>query len=149
MKQFRDTDYYITTDGKVYRKNKMLKTLTIGRKYPYVSLYINKQEHKFSIHRLIAEVYIPNPENKNQVNHLNGVKNDNRVENLEWTTQSENQLHAYRHGLQGRKYSYDRNLFIQLYNSGTTPIQMRKLLDIKDRTYIYQMIRNYKNEKGK
>lgn len=147
MKQFRDTDYYITKDGNVYRNNKRLKPLTQGRKYPYVSLYLNKVEFKFSIHRLVGEVYLPNPDNKKQINHINGNKTDNRLENLEWVNQSENQLHAYKHGLQGRKYKYDRDLFIKLLHSGITPTEMTKALGIKDRTYIYYMIRHYNNER--
>jgi hypothetical protein len=146
MKQFRETDYYITKDGGVYRNNKKLKPLTQGRQYPYVSLYLNKKQFKFSIHRLVGEVYLPNPSNKKQINHINGKKDDNRLENLEWVNQSENQLHAYKHGLQGRKYKYDRSLFITLFNSGITPTEMTKALGIKDRTYIYKMISDYNNE---
>lgn len=51
------------------------------------------------IHRFVAEAFIPNPEKKKCINHKNGIKDDNRVENIEWATHSENNEHAYRTGL--------------------------------------------------
>ncbi|WP_189091454.1 HNH endonuclease [Deinococcus ruber] len=51
------------------------------------------------VHRFVAQVFIPNPANKRVVNHINGNKQDNRVENLEWLTHSENNLHAIDTGL--------------------------------------------------
>lgn len=66
-------------------------------KYGYIQISLgNKQKLH---HRLLAIAFIPNPENKPQINHINGIKWDNRLENLEWCTASENGKHAYKLGL--------------------------------------------------
>lgn len=67
--------------------------------YQYVGLCLNRKSKIHLIHRLVATAFIPNLNDKRTVNHINGIKTDNRVENLEWTTDSENMKHAYKTGL--------------------------------------------------
>ena len=92
-------DYKISSLGNVLRvyhyKTKSIKPY-IRNKYLTVHLCKNNKPKHFFIHRLVAEAFIPNPDKKPQVNHINGIKTDNRIENLEWVTHSENNLHCYR-----------------------------------------------------
>ena len=67
--------------------------------YPAVSLSFEGKRQSFQLHRLLAQLYIPNPENKPQVNHINGDKSDYSLKNLEWVTASENMQHAVNNGL--------------------------------------------------
>ena len=92
--------YVVTSDGFVIgvKHNKALKP-SIVNGYSRVKLYKNAQPKTFSVHRLVADAFIPNKQQKDQVNHIDGNKANNTVENLEWVTQSENQIHAFQHGL--------------------------------------------------
>lgn len=82
-----------------YNKTKVPKIIKSRKSiywYSIVNLYTWWKMKTVSVHRLVALAFISNPENKPQVNHINWVRNDNRVENLEWSTHGENQLHRFR-----------------------------------------------------
>lgn len=86
------------------KNNRILHGSRIESKYVKYILYKNGIRYYELGHRLIAEAFIPNPENLPQVNHINGRKADNRVNNLEWCTAKDNMIHAIKTGL--RKPAY-------------------------------------------
>lgn len=90
--------YQISDQGRVFsvRRGKLRKLNDTGRGYKQVALLKQGSREHTLVHRLVAEAFIPNPENKPQINHINGDKSDNRVENLEWCTMSENLYHRHR-----------------------------------------------------
>lgn len=81
-------------------KGKLVPFYITKRGYCRLTICINAICKKYLVHRLVAEAFIPNNKNKLQVNHINCVKTDNRVENLEWVTNYENYLHSVENGLQ-------------------------------------------------
>lgn len=107
-KQIKDYPKYFVSDmGNVKRNNKILKNWLIGSrsesyKYKAVTLSKDGKIFKFLTHRLVLSAFVENEHNKPFVNHKNGNKLDNRLENLEWVTHKENHSHAAKIGLMER-----------------------------------------------
>jgi len=92
----------ITENGEVYRLKKGQMALSKGyhcNGYLYTSICENKRQKHIGIHRLVAEAFIPNPDNFPQINHKDGNKQNNHIENLEWCTAEQNMRHAAQIGL--------------------------------------------------
>ena len=145
--------YEVSNFGNVRGKDRLRKgrhglRLTNGQpmkqvfnKKGYPEVRFRKEgTHTKLIHRLVAKAFVPNRDNKSQVNHIDGNKLNNRADNLEWVNNSENQLHAYKLGLQpsraGENNSKakitdkDVTLLKELYNSGKNIVEVSKTMNI-------------------
>lgn len=144
LKEFIDIpefeNYMIDRTGRIYTKhrNRLLTLKTDKDGYYRVALSKDKSMHYFRVNRLVAITYIPNPDNKPFVNHINGVVTDNRVENLEWVTAKENTQHAIRTGLAG---AYGETN----HNAKLTQAQVNEIRDMYSKGYRVYEIRNYLN----
>ena len=118
----------ITKDGKIFVDGKERKLSTHSAGYKVVRI----DNKLYYIHRLVASQYIPNPQNKPEVNHINGIKDDNRVENLEWVSGKENMKHALKNGLLEDGLMKIRKLTTE------DVFQIRK--KYKPRKYTYRML---------
>lgn len=83
-------------NGRVYPEREIRMVTSDG--YSQSSINIDGKKTTLKMHRLVAQAFIPNPENKPQVNHINSLRKDNRVSNLEWVTVKENVIHSYKSG---------------------------------------------------
>ena len=114
LELFADLKIKVSDDGKIYtldhsylrnngrldnRKGKQLKPSV--DKYGYERVVLTKDgiRKTYSVHKLVALAFIPNPENKTTINHIDGNKRNNNVSNLEWATEQENQNHKWKNGL--------------------------------------------------
>lgn len=112
--------YSVNTEGQVIsflRAERRVMTGSVSKdhrngasKYHMVSLSLNGTNKTWTVHRLIAEAFLPNPENKPQVNHIDGVKLNNKLENLEWVTRQENVTHAWLTGLAKKRFAPEEDI---------------------------------------
>lgn len=107
-KKIPDLPYYISKEGNVLRDPESryapknggyIKPYVNNKGYLCINLYKNSKVHKFQIHRLLAMAFIPNPNNLDIINHIDGNPLNNELSNLEWCTQSHNIKHAWDTGL--------------------------------------------------
>lgn len=91
------------------KKEMILKPRYSTKGYIHAMLYKDGKSKSFCVHRLVLSAFDRLPKGKEQCNHINGIKDDNRLENLEWTNNSDNQLHAFRMGLNKPRRGEDNN----------------------------------------
>ena len=97
--------YLISKEGNVYsaKSKKILKPTKNEKGYLSIELRKDGKRKRVKIHRLVAEIFIPNTYGRKEINHIDGNKENNCVENLEWSTRSENLKHAYANGLRASR----------------------------------------------
>lgn len=107
--------YEVSTEGNVRSllTGKILQAGYSGKRVPSVCLSKNGKQTTKAVHRLVAKAFLPNPHNKPQINHIDGNRDNRSVTNLEWATQHENMIHAYRIGLRyGKKGEKNPNALL-------------------------------------
>lgn len=131
MKVIKDyPNYSITKDGRVFnnKHNRYLKPFK-RTGYWSVSLYEAGKMNSIRIHRLLAQAYIDNPENKPCVNHIDGDKTNNNISNLEWCTYKENTKHSWNTGLQ--KVSEKQRQAVRNVKRKLTDIEVVAIRELK------------------
>lgn len=108
-------------------KEKERKLVFDSDGYLVVDLYKNGKGKMNKVHRLVALAFIQNTENKKCVNHKNGIKSDNKVENLEWCTDSENQFHAFATGLKKPNINNEKSVLMYSNDNGDFIMEFKSI----------------------
>ncbi len=140
--------YRVSSYGRVYScvSEKILKAVNT-RGYLTVCLTINRKQTNYKIHRLVALAFLENPENKPQVNHIDGIKTNNNISNLEFVTPSENIVHAHATGLSSANITNRKLTDIEILTIATMARAGYSPKKLSER-YKVAMQTIYKIEKG-
>lgn len=117
--------------GRQLVHEKIIKSHRNYRGYVIVLLSKNTIKKTLQIHKLMALAFLPNPECKKTINHKNGIRHDNRLDNLEWATNSENQKHAFKYG---KQYTHNARLVLDM-QSGVFFYSIREAARSKSISY--------------
>ena len=147
--RIKSLKYWSNVHNKYYNREIILKQKENRYGYLFVGLYKEHKRKECLIHRLVSEAFIPNLENKKEINHKDGNKKNNCVNNLIWCTRSENMLHAYKTGLRKAiktaqpviQYDMNKN-FIKKWNNIS---EIKKQMNF-DYSSIYQCCNNKRNK---
>lgn len=141
-------NYSVSNLGRVKnnRTGLILKPIRVAKGYERVNLKVDGRCQAELIHRLVAKAFIENPEEKPEVNHKNGIHDDNRLCNLEWVTGEENRKHAYETGLRRHK---DMRKTGYLYNVWHTRCKKIMCLEWQDYKAFYEWCYEHGYENGK
>jgi len=137
--------YKISDMGNIVNsKGQLRKTVVTPFGYKRVCLCKNNKPVSHHVHKLVALTFIPNPENKPCINHINSIKTDNSVSNLEWCTHKENTKHMYQSKPTKKGMTLDRaNEIRKLYRSKNyKQIELAKAFEIS-RPMISGIVNNY------
>jgi hypothetical protein len=141
---FKNEEYQVSNYGNVKKGDKILKVTRQSKGYLTVKV---KGTNKL-VHRLVAQAFIPNPENKPTVNHIDGDKNNNKVENLEWNTYYENNHHAIDNKLRTANGKIPKR--IKQYNTNNELLKIwDSIVDIRNNTEYkdYKIFKSCEKEK--
>lgn len=140
--------YEAAEDGTIFSRKRRTRRAMVGKVteagYRMVVITIEKKKRYYNVHRIIASAFLPNPNNYREVNHKDGNKLNNSVDNLEWVTPHQNQLHAMMSGLKpSLKLDYSKAAEIRrLYATGQyTQCQLAEIFGVK-KTQIGYIIQN-------
>lgn len=136
--------YSVSDLGRFWSANiGIMKTPQMNTGYPHLNIRQNKKSVRIMCHVAVATAFVANPENKPCVNHINGIKHDNRAVNLEWATYSENHIHAIKYlGKKAAKNNHRRKTILA-YKVGQEDIEIIGIRAMARKLNIpYQAVQN-------